>query len=267
MNTYLSLTRIRFINGLQYRAAAIAGIATQFGFGFMFISMYLAFYRTNPDAFPMEISQVVSYIWIQQAFLALYMSWFFDGEIIASITSGGISYELVRPMDLYNKWFFQCTARRLSMAVLRCFPIIFIGFLLPYPYTLILPPDILQFLLFLVSSALAMLVVVAFGMYVYIGTFYTMSPLGLRIIAAVLGDFMGGHIIPLPFFPEGFRQIAQVLPFAAMQNMPLRIYSGNIAGIDAVNGIVFQIFWFVILLALGKIWMKATLKKVVIQGG
>ena len=258
---------MRFINGLQYRAAAIAGIATQFGFGFMFISMYLAFYRTNPAAFPMEITQVVSYIWIQQAFLALYMSWFFDNEIIATITSGGISYELVRPMDLYSKWFFQCSARRLSMAVLRCFPIIFIGFMLPQPYKLVLPPDIMQFTLFLISSGLAMLVVVAFGMFVYIATFYTMSPFGLRIIAAVLGDFMGGHIIPLPFFPDGFRQIAQVLPFAAMQNMPLRMYSGNISGTEAVNGIFFQIFWLIVLLGLGKIWMKTTLKKVVVQGG
>jgi len=267
MITYFSLTKMRFINGLQYRAAALAGIATQFGFGFMFISMYLAFYRTNPAAFPMEISQVVSYIWIQQAFLALYMSWFFDGEIIATIVSGGISYELVRPMDLYNKWFLQCSARRLSMAVLRCFPIIFIGFLLPQPYKLILPPDIMQFSFFLLSSALAMLVVVAFGMFVYIATFYTLSPMGLRIIAAVLGDFMGGHIVPLPFFPDGIRQVAMMLPFAAMQNMPLRIYSGNISGIDAINGIFFQIFWFFVLFILGKIWMKTALKKVIVQGG
>ena len=58
MKTYLSLIKMRFINGLQYRAAALGGIATQFAFGFMFISMYLAFYRTNPDAFPMENSYV-----------------------------------------------------------------------------------------------------------------------------------------------------------------------------------------------------------------
>ena len=74
MSTYISLVKMRFINGVQYRAAAAAGIVTQFAFGFMFISLYLAFYRTNPSAFPMEISHVVSYIWIQQAFLALFMT-------------------------------------------------------------------------------------------------------------------------------------------------------------------------------------------------
>ncbi|MCL2821213.1 MAG: ABC transporter permease, partial [Oscillospiraceae bacterium] len=135
MKTYLSLIKMRFINGLQYRAAALAGIATQFAFGFMFISMYLAFYRTNPDAFPMEISQIVSYIWIQQAFLGMYMTWLFEMDIFSDITSGQVSYDLAKPFDIYGKWFCQCTARRLSITLLRCFPIIIVGFLLPYPYT------------------------------------------------------------------------------------------------------------------------------------
>jgi len=267
MTTYFSLTKMRFINGLQYRAAALAGIATQFGFGFMFISMYLAFYRTNPSAFPMEISQVVSYIWIQQAFLALFVTWFYENDIFTTILSGEIAYDLARPVDLYGKWFCQCTARRLSSMVLRCLPILIVGFLLPQPYKLLLPPDLLQLLFFLISSILALFVVMAFSMFIYISTFYTMSPRGVLIIGAVLADFMGGHIVPLPFFPNGFRQVAQILPFAAMQNMPLRIYSGNIAGIDAVTGILFQLCWFAVLFILGKAWMKTTLKKVVIQGG
>ena len=264
---YISLIKMRFINGLQYRAAALAGIATQFGFGFMFISQYLAFYRTNPAAFPMEISQVVSYIWVQQAFLALYMTWFFEGEIFSAIISGQISYELARPMDLYGKWFCQCVAGRLSRAVLRCFPIIIIALALPHPYKLAMPPDITQFVLFIVASALAMSVVVAFAMFIYISTFYTMSPLGVRIIGAVIADFMAGSIVPLPFFPDGFRHIAQALPFAAMQNTPLRIYSGNISGAEAAMGILLQICWLVVLIVSGKIWMGRTLKRVIVQGG
>jgi len=267
MITYLALTKMRFINGLQYRAAALAGIATQFGFGFMFISMYLAFYRTNPSAFPMEISQVVSYIWIQQAFLALYVTWFYENDIFSTIVNGEIAYDLARPVDLYGKWFCQCTARRLSSAVLRCFPILIVGFLLPQPYKLLLPPDVLQLVLFVISSFLALSVDMAFSMFIYISTFYTMSPRGVLAVGAVLADFMGGHIVPLPFFPDGFRQVAMMLPFAAMQNMPLRIYSGNISGTDALTGILFQVCWFAILFILGKAWMKSTLKRVVVQGG
>jgi ABC-2 type transport system permease protein len=199
MSTYLSLIKMRFINGLQYRAAAIAGIVTQFGFGFMFISQYLAFYRSNPSAFPMEISQVVSYIWVQQAFIMLFMTWFFEGDIFSTITSGGIAYDLSRPLDLYGKWYCQCVASRLSKAILRCFPILIIALLLPNPYKLILPPNATQLMFFILSSFLALGVVVSFGMFIYITTFYTMSPFGVRIIGAVFADFMAGSIVPIPF--------------------------------------------------------------------
>jgi ABC-2 type transport system permease protein len=267
MNPYISLLKIRFINSLQYRAAALAGIITQFGFGFMFISQYLAFYRSNPSAFPMEISQVVSYIWVQQAFLALFMTWFFEGEIFSAIMSGQVSYDLVRPMDLYAKWYCQSVGSRLAKAILRCFPILIIGLLLPKPYALLLPSDIKQIALFVISSMLALGVVVAFSMLIYIATFYTLSPMGLRIIAAVFADFMSGSIVPLPFFPNGFRQIAELLPFAAMQNMPLRIYSSNIYGKEAFAGIWFQLIWLSILIIVGKLWMKKALKKIIVQGG
>jgi ABC-2 type transport system permease protein len=139
--------------------------------------------------------------------------------------------------------------------------------ILPEPYRLILPPDIFQLLLFILSALFAMTVVVAFSMFIYISTFHTMSPVGIRIMGAVLADFMAGSIVPLPFFPDGFRQIAELLPFAAMQNMPLRIYSGNISGANAVYSILFQLAWFVILLVFGRLWMSKTLRKVVIQGG
>jgi ABC-2 type transport system permease protein len=267
MRTYLSLIKMRFINGLQYRAAAIAGIVTQFGFGFMFISQYLAFYSSNPSAFPMEITQIVSYIWVQQAFIMVFMTWFFEGDIFSAITSGGIAYDLSRPIDLYGKWYCQCVASRLSKTLLRCFPILIIALLLPNPYKLILPPNAVQFLLFLISSFLTLGVVVSFGMLIYIATFYTMSPVGVRIIGAVLADFMAGSIVPIPFFPNGFRQIAELLPFAAMQNMPLRIYSGNISGIEAFWGILLQIFWLVALTVGGRLWMGKTLNKVIVQGG
>lgn len=267
MSTYFSLLKMRFINSLQYRAAALAGIATQFGFGFMFISQYLAFYRVNPLAFPMGIDQVVSYIWVQQAFLALYMTWFFEGDIFSAIVSGQVAYDLARPMDLYGKWFCQCVATRLARAILRCFPVLILGLLLPKPYALTLPSDGLQLLLFVISSILTLGVVVAFSMFIYISTFYTLSPTGVRIISSVFADFMAGSIVPLPFFPDGFRQIAELLPFAAMQNMPLRIYSGNISGMEALYGIGFQLIWLVILVTGGKLWMKKALKRVVVQGG
>lgn len=103
MRKYQAFFRIRFINTLQYRSAAIAGMATQLAWGLMEILAFHAFYQADPSAFPMTFQQTVSYVWLQQAFLSLFMLWFFEAEIFDTITTGSIAYELVRPMDLYNR--------------------------------------------------------------------------------------------------------------------------------------------------------------------
>lgn len=267
MKKYISFFRIRFINGLQYRAAALAGVATQFAWGFLELLAFSAFYRADPSAFPMEFSQFSSYIWLQQAFFSLFMTWFFDGSIFDAITSGGVAYELARPMDLYNMWFVKNAAIRLSRAVLRCVPVLIVAFLLPQPYGITLPPDAATFLLFCLTMALGFVVVIAFGMLVYIATFYTLNPLGIRVVAISLADIFTGTLIPLPFLPDGIRTVFELTPFAAMQNIPLRVYSGNISGEELVWSVALQLFWAAALVLIGKVWMKQAVKKVIVQGG
>ncbi len=267
MRKYISFFRMRFINGLQYRTAAYAGIATQFAWGFMEILMFRAFYTANPQAFPMEFSQLSSYIWLQQALLALFMTWFLENDIFSAITSGNVAYELVRPMNLYRMWFVKSLASRLSKAVLRCMPILLVAAFLPAPYNISLPSGFPEFIWFSVSLLLGFLIVVAFCMLIYIATFYTMSPMGVRLIAVTMVEFFSGAVIPIPFFPDKIRLVFELLPFASMQNMPLRIYSGNIKGSEILTGIALQVFWLVVMLATGRLLMNRALKRVVIQGG
>ena len=267
MQKYLSFFRLRFSMGLQYRAAAIAGIVTQFVWGFMEIMVYHAFYRADASSFPMTIEATVSYIWLQQAFLALFMAWFMENEIFESILNGNIVYELCRPIDIYNMWFSRSVANRLSRAVLRCFPILIVAGFLPQGYRMNLPSSGMSFLMFLVTLVLGFLVTVALCMIIYMLTFFTISPQGLRILFLSIVEFFAGSIIPLPFFPEPLQRVMEILPFASMQNVPLRIYSGDLAGSLMWKAIGIQIFWLVALIAIGKSIGCYAMKKVTIQGG
>lgn len=265
MKQYMSLFRIRFINGLQYRAAAVAGLITQFAWGFMEILAFSAFYRTNPTAFPMKFSQLVSYIWTQQAFLAIFVHWGVNSNSIESIVNGNIAYDLARPMNIYNRCFFEMVADRMSKASLRCASILIVAFLLPSPFGMTAPSSLFQFSMFVISIPIAMFATTSYCLIDTISTFYTMSR--HNAIFIILANFFAGGYVPIPFFPEPFRKIAEWLPFAAMQNMPLRIYSGNIAGKDAIKGISLQIFWLAVMVIFGKLFMKNSLKRVMLQGG
>lgn len=267
MRKYLSFFRIRFIAGLQYRAAAWAGIATQFAWGGMNILMFHAFYMENADVFPMPFDSLSSYIWLQQAFLALFMAWFFDSEIFDCIVSGNIAYELCRPIDIYNMWFTKNTATRLSRAVLRCLPILIFAAVLPHPYGISLPVDCLSFLLFLVSMILGLFVIVAFSMLVHACAFFTVSPKGIRVLATSVIEFFSGALIPIPFFPLWLQPFIYALPFASMQNTPFLIYTGYLSGTEALKSIALQMVWLAVMWCVGKLIFRYALKKVVVQGG
>ncbi|MBR5869126.1 MAG: ABC transporter permease [Clostridia bacterium] len=267
MRKYLSFFRIRFLSGLQYRAAAWAGVSTQFAWGGMSLLMYRAFWRAGSEAFPMEFSDLSTYIWLQQALLAMFMAWYFDNDIFDSITSGSIAYELCRPCDLYTMWFTKNVAVRLSRVVLRCFPILLVAMFLPKPYGVSLPGSVMAEVLFPLSLILGFLVLVAFSMLIYISAFYTISSTGIRILATSAVEFLTGGVIPLPFFPDWIQPIMNLLPFASMQSTPFLIYTGHVGGQDAMSAILLQAVWLVLLVGVGKLWIRRATRRVVLQGG
>ena len=98
-------------------------------------------------------------------------------------------------------------------------------------------------------------------------TFFTISAQGLRLLVTSVMDFFNGSIIPIPFFPPGMRIVMELLPFAAMQNVPLRIFSGELTGERAIRAFVLQVLWLVVLVILGDRLMKRAEKKLSVQGG
>lgn len=104
-------------------------------------------------------------------------------------------------------------------------------------------------------------------MFTYIVAFFTISPQGLRILFTSMVDFLSGAIIPLPFMPEKVREFVELLPFAGMFNVPIRIYSGDLSGAEMIRGIELQCFWLVILVFFGKVLCRVAERKIVVQGG
>lgn len=267
MKQYVSFFRIRFAAGLQYRAAAWAGIATQFAWGGMTILMFRAFYRSVQNSFPMTMQEISSYIWLQQAFLAMFMTWFFDNDIFDAITSGAIAYELCRPCDLYTMWFVKNMSIRLSRVVLRCVPVLLLAAFLPAPYGIRLPPDLSCAVLFPVSMVAGFLVLIAFSMLIYISAFYTISSTGIRILTASVMEFLAGGVLPIPFFPQWLQPVMYALPFASMQNTPFLIYTGHLSAQEALQSILLQLVWLTALVIAGRLMMKRATVKVIVQGG
>ncbi|UUZ80225.1 hypothetical protein LJK88_35605 [Paenibacillus sp. P26] len=267
MNAYLSVWKLRFVNGLQYRAATLAGMATQLFFGFIFIAIFIAFYSQSTVQPPIALKDLVAYIWLQQVFLGFIALWFRDNEIFQLITSGNIAYELCRPCGIYPFWFAKLTAQRLAVVALRCFPILLVVFFLPEPYRMSLPPSLSAFALFIVTLVLGLLVNVAISMLIYISVFWTLSPTGSILMIAVAGEFFSGMIIPVPLMPGWLQNVTYTLPFRWAADFPFRVYSGQIPQTAALWGCLIQVLWIAVLVVFGEWCLRRALRQIVVQGG
>jgi ABC-2 type transport system permease protein len=263
---------MRFIAGMQYRAAAWAGVATQFFWGGMELFIYAAFYRssgldpgTAQAAFP--FGQLADFIWLRQAFLALVMLWSQDMDLLNMVVKGDAAYELCRPLSTYAFWFARLLALRFSRTLLRCFPILVVASFLPEPFRFHPPPGLLQGLAFLAAMILASLLVVAVSMYIYLVTFITLDSVGGRLLIGVGGEFLMGALIPIPFMPLPLRRVLEFLPLRYTADFPFRVYSGNIPPGQALPGLGMQCFWLGLLLAGGILGFRIIQKRILFQGG
>lgn len=268
MRTYLAFFKIRFANNLQYKVAAWAGMATQFVWGGMYVLLYIAIYKYSPAEKPIELDQLTTYVWLQQAFLALVMLWYRDSGLFELITSGNIAYELARPVSLYPMWFVRLLSHRLAGVTLRFLPILLVSALLiPYPYGLSAPASLPAFILFLFTMFMGVFLTVAYSMIISISMFVTMSPIGSLTLFGLVSELLAGMVVPLPLMPVAMQKILIVLPFWLTGDFPFRIYTGHIPVEDAFYGVVMQLLWTSVLIGIGILWLAKIKKKIIIQGG
>jgi len=139
--------------------------------------------------------------------------------------------------------------------------------LLPAGWGLSLPANFWAFVLFLVSMVIALFTVVAISMFTVDLIFKTQSQKGVVVMITTLCAILNGSFIPMPLLPQSVQNVLNYLPFRFTADLPFRIYMGNVSLTDGLIAIGMSIVWLVILVVVGKLLIKKSLKKVVIQGG
>lgn len=267
MKLYINYFKLRIMSFIQYRVAALAGLSTQFFWGMMLIFIYIALYTNGNGVDSINLSQIITYTWLHQAFFSLLYIRLADEEIADSISSGNVAYEIIRPYNLYFWWYIKVVAKRISSGLLRVFPVIILAFMLPEPYGLSLPSSFPNFILFIISLVLGIFVVVGINMLVYTIGFYTYNQTGISQIINTTIEFFSGAVVPVVLLPMIFQKATYYLPFRLITDLPFRLYSNNIGIHEGIMSIGLQVIWIIILILLGNFIVNRALKKVFVQGG
>lgn len=265
---YLSYFKIKFLNEIQYKIAAFAGVLTQFAWGGMYIMMYTAFLKDG-SASDYTISQMSTYIWLQQAFFSLFNMWSLDNDILEACRTGSIAMELVRPINLYSIWHAKTLGRKFAMVSLRAIPILLLCSM-PFmgEYRLMAPINFGAFIASIITLILTTGLILSYIMIMYVCIMKTMASQGLRTTFDLIMQFGSGALIPIPFMPDAVVHMLKFTPFYYMQNVAFNIYNGYITNpLEIIQIILIQLVWIIIFTIIGKKIMNNQLNKVIVQGG
>jgi len=257
---------MRFLALIQYRAAAAAGVCTQWVFGMMKVLALYAFYRSSNAAQPMSFQQAATYVWIGQAMLAT-QPWGVDSEIASSVLTGQVAYELTRPLDLYSMWFARTLALRTAPALLRAVPQFAVALLIvPAPYGMLAPtPGGLA------AWAAAMLCAVvlssAITNFMHALILWTVRGEGVIRFMPALVMFSSGMVVPMRLLPDWFQTFARLQPFAGLMDLPSQLFCGSLAPGNALWIVGTQVFWIAVFVLGGRRLISSGLRRVTVAGG
>ncbi|WP_405742271.1 ABC-2 family transporter protein [Streptomyces sp. NBC_01525] len=263
---YAAVATGSFRRYATYRVATAAGVFTNTVFGFIVAYSYTALWDQRPHLGGYDLPQALTFAWTGQALLAATSMMGGGGiaELQDRIRTGDIAVDLHRPADLQLWWLAADLGRAVLQLAGRGIVPLAVGACF---FELALPEAPLTWLLFLASAILA--VVVSFGLryLVALTSFWLLDGAGLSMITGLAATFFSGMVLPLPVFPDALAHAAQLLPWAALLQVPADVLLGARTGAGALRGLLLQAGWAVALLALGRLVQSYATRKVVVNGG
>lgn len=270
LRAYWSLFRIKLIESVQYRLAAVSGASISAFWGIIEIVVLSVFYTHSAGAVAsvngLSLAQAVTYTWIAQAVMG-FVGPGIDGEIREKITSGNVGIELCRPIGLYGHWFARSAASRLGGAWLRGLLTAAVGLVMPLAMRMRLPASPASFALFCVSTVSAFLLCNAYGMLatsLRLGISWGEGPSHMIILIA---QIFSGAYLPLPLWPDALQPFLRFQPFAGTLDVPARLYVGQLPPEEAALPILMQLAWTAAFMLAGRLIIRRKLASLVIQGG
>ena len=265
MQTYLALARLAFQRQFAYRAANLAGLATNAFFGALRAYVLIALFNAQgaERVAGYSIQDAVTYTGLTQALIAYIALWGW-WDMIRSIRTGEVASDLSRPVDYFGYWCAQDVGRAAAHMLWRGLPMMALYALF---YRIALPPTVLHWLALIPALALALWVSFGWRFLVSLAAFWTHDAVGIGRAAWTLTVFLSGFLMPLAFLPPWMKAVMSLTPFPAMVNTPIEVYLGLMDGPALLGALAVQAFWVMVLYALAQTVLAAGVRKLVIQGG
>ena len=264
VRTFWLLVRAGFRRHSTYRLALLAGMTTNSVFGFIRASILLAALASAGTAIGgYDAPTTIAFVWWGQALLGTVNLWGF-AEVKDRVRTGDIAVDFLRPVDPQIAYLAGDLGRAGINLLGRGVPALLLGALL---FDMAWPPSAVSWASGAVSILLAVVVAFAGSFVINLLAFWLVEIRGITLLWMISGGLLCGLYLPVPWFPDWLRTIANWSPFPSMLQSPIDILAGRVVGVDIVSAVGVQVFWAVALLVLGQAVLRAGRRRLEVQGG
>lgn len=262
MRAYLEFAIKKFQNKMTYRMEFFMGILDTIISLVVYLWVYKALYGDSGSVdgitFSMVATNFVISLGLSSAFT--YNEFFLEKHV----NEGTITNEFLKPVNFVFRMLSENAGEGLFKIIFCFIPaVIFAAF-----YTKLCPPaGILSLIVMMVSVVLGYLILWLISFIVQTWTFWFLSVWGMITIKNVFVNILSGSMIPIWFMPDILRKVIAFTPFESIYFTPVRIYLGEISGMEILKGMGIQIIWIIVLSFVANAFWKKGVKKLVIQGG
>ena len=271
MRLPLELARLAFRRHLAYRAAALAGLATNFFFGLLRAAVMVALYGQRQEMQGVSLEAAITYTGLSQAVigpLAMF-SWL---EVTRAVHSGEVASDLLKPMGYYGFWMARDVGRALatflwrSATILAAYVLMF-QWIAPPGSSFVFPREPSSWLAVVLACVLAWWISFSWRFLANVSAFWSPDARGIVRLAFIFSWFASGFIMPLRFYPDWVVELCMLTPFPHTVNSIVEIYLGLLSGPEVLATIGFQFAWALGLCAACLLALRAGVRRLVILGG
>lgn len=263
MRVFWELAKLSFQRQLAYRTAHLAGLITNFFFGLLRAAVLVALYGVREEVAGYTVAMAITFTGLSQAMIG-HLSLFSWNEVMRSIYSGEIASDLLKPMSFFSYWLAQDAGRALASFFMRSLTIM-IAYAVFFDITY--PKKLGGWVTLTTVLILSWLVSFAWRFLVNLAAFWTPNAMGVARLFFGFSWVLSGFFMPLNYFPEWFVQLANLTPFPSMVFTVIEVYFENLSNFELLQAMLGQVLWFIILLILIQVVLRAGIRQLVVQGG
>jgi len=185
-------------------------------------------------------------------------------DLDQKIRSGDIAVELIKPFHFPLTLVADGLGRSLFSALFSVLPTLVLAALF---FGFQAPASVGNGLAFAVAFVLALAISFALACLVGMLGFYFLATFHFQWALGALRSLFAGTMVPLWFYPDGLRTLANVLPFQFLAFVSAAIWMGELTGPEIARNLALGIAWAAALLGLCWWLWSRIVRRLVVQGG